>query len=41
MASDLFEFIEALNINKPTLLGFSDGGVIALKLAIIAPNLLD
>lgn len=41
MASDLFEFIKALNINKPTLLGFSDGGVIALKLAIIAPNLLD
>ncbi len=41
MTEDLYEFINKLHINKPSILGFSDGGVIALKLAIKAPNLVD
>ena len=40
MAYDVYAFIEALHINKPHILGFSDGGIIALKLAILAPNLV-
>lgn len=41
MTNDLIEFIKELNIDKPSLLGFSDGGVIALKLAIKAPDMID
>lgn len=41
MVQDVYQFIRTLKINKPHLLGFSDGGIIGLKLAIYAPNLLD
>lgn len=34
MADDVFYFIKSLEINKPSLIGFSDGGIIALLLAI-------
>ncbi len=37
-AADTAAFIEALNINKPTVLGFSDGGITALLLAIHYKN---
>lgn len=39
MTNDLYEFITMLEIKNPTVLGFSDGGVLALKLAIKAPNI--
>lgn len=41
MAQDIYQFIRVLKINKPHILGFSDGGITALKLAIYAPNLVD
>jgi pimeloyl-ACP methyl ester carboxylesterase len=41
MTEDLNEFILNLNINKPSILGFSDGGIVALKLAIKTHNLID
>lgn len=41
MTQDLYQFIRHLKINKPHILGFSDGGIIALKLAIFSPNLLN
>jgi pimeloyl-ACP methyl ester carboxylesterase len=41
MADDLIEFISKLNIDNPSILGFSDGGIVALKLAIKAPNDID
>ena len=41
MTQDIYQFIRHLKINKPHILGFSDGGIIGLKLAIFAPNLLD
>jgi pimeloyl-ACP methyl ester carboxylesterase len=41
MADDLHEFILKLDIKHPSILGFSDGGIIALKLAIKAPNILN
>ena len=34
MASDIEELIKALGINNPIIYGFSDGGIIALMLAI-------
>lgn len=40
MTQDVYHFIRHLKINKPHILGFSDGGIIALKLAILSPNLL-
>jgi pimeloyl-ACP methyl ester carboxylesterase len=40
MTQDVYQFIRHLKINKPHILGFSDGGIIALKLAILSPNLL-
>lgn len=33
MADDIFEFIGILNLDKPTVYGFSDGGIVALLLA--------
>lgn len=41
MTQDVYQFIRQLKINKPHILGFSDGGIIGLKLAIFSPNLLD
>jgi len=41
MTQDIYQFIRHLKINKPHILGFSDGGIIALKLAIFSPNLLN
>jgi pimeloyl-ACP methyl ester carboxylesterase len=41
MTQDVYQFIRQLKINKPHILGFSDGGIIGLKLAIYAPNLID
>lgn len=40
MADDVIEFIKQLNINKPILYGFSDGGIIGLLIAIKEPDLL-
>lgn len=40
MASDTIEFIKKLNIDRPILYGFSDGGIIGLLIAIKEPNLL-
>lgn len=41
MTQDIYQFIRHLKINKPHVLGFSDGGIIGLKLAILAPNLMN
>ena len=41
MTQDVYQFIRQLKINKPHILGFSDGGIIGLKLSIFAPNLID
>jgi pimeloyl-ACP methyl ester carboxylesterase len=41
MTQDLYEFINKLEIKNPNILGFSDGGIIALKLAIKAPNIIN
>lgn len=40
MANDVIELIKKLNIEKPILYGFSDGGIIGLLIAIKEPNLL-
>lgn len=40
MRDDIIEFIEKLEINKPILYGFSDGGIVGLLIAIEEPNLL-
>lgn len=40
MANDIIYFISTLNIEKPILYGFSDGGIIGLKIAIKDPTLL-
>lgn len=40
MAQDTIEFIRALNIEKPIIYGFSDGGIIALLVAIKEKDLL-
>lgn len=39
-ASDVYDFIQALQIEKPVLYGFSDGGIVGLILAYRYPNLL-
>lgn len=41
MTQDIYQFIRQLKINKPHIIGFSDGGIIGLKLSIFAPNLLN
>lgn len=40
MAADTVEFIKILEIEKPILFGFSDGGIIGLLIAIKEPTLL-
>jgi len=40
MADDIEQFIIGLNIERPLLFGFSDGGIIGLLLAIRSPDLL-
>lgn len=40
MCDDIVEFIKKLNIQKPILYGFSDGGIVGLLIAIKEPNLL-
>lgn len=40
MAEDIAEFIRILNIEKPILYGFSDGGILGLLLASRYPDLL-
>jgi len=40
MAEDIIQFIEKLNIDKPILYGFSDGGIVGLFIAIKKPLLL-
>lgn len=40
MANDVIEFIKLLDIQKPILYGFSDGGIIGLLIAIKEPELL-
>ena len=40
MAYDVINFIENLHIAKPTLYGFSDGGVIGLMVAILRSDLI-
>lgn len=40
MCDDIIEFIKKLNINKPILYGFSDGGIVGLLVAINEPDLL-
>ncbi|MBR3003386.1 MAG: alpha/beta hydrolase [Clostridia bacterium] len=40
MCDDIIEFIKKLNIEKPILYGFSDGGIIGLLVAIKEPDLL-
>ena len=40
MTEDTIKFIKVLNIEKPILYGFSDGGIIGLMVAIKEPNLL-
>lgn len=40
MCDDIIQFIKELNIKKPILYGFSDGGIIGLLVAIKEPDLL-
>lgn len=40
MAKDIKEFVEALNLEKPFLMGHSDGGINALTVAYTYPDLL-
>ena len=39
MADDVVAFIQALNLTKPLVFGYSDGGQIALEIGIRYPNL--
>lgn len=40
MANDVIKFIETLEIDKPILYGFSDGGIVGLMVAITKSDLL-
>lgn len=40
MAEDIAQFIKALNIQKPILYGYSDGGILGLILASTYPDML-
>jgi pimeloyl-ACP methyl ester carboxylesterase len=40
MADDIIKLIQMLNIEKPALLGYSDGGITGLKIAMKEPSLL-
>ena len=41
MADDIAAFIEALGLEKPMVLGYSDGGQVALELGLHYPELTD
>lgn len=41
MAEDTFYAIRMLRLNKPNFIGFSDGGIIGLMLAVNHPGLID
>ncbi|KAF2075030.1 hypothetical protein CYY_003682 [Polysphondylium violaceum] len=41
MTLDVYAFITALKLTKVSILGFSDGAIIALQLAMAHPDLLD
>lgn len=41
MANDVVDFIKQLDLEKPLLYGFSDGGIIGLLIASQHPDLLD
>jgi pimeloyl-ACP methyl ester carboxylesterase len=38
MANDLYEFIEELDLDKPAIFGWSDGGNVALQMEVLYPN---
>lgn len=38
MAEDVFQFIQALNLERPAVFGWSDGGIIALELELYNPG---
>ena len=38
MANDLYEFIEKLDLDHPTIFGWSDGGNIALQMEVLHPQ---
>ena len=40
MATDVYEFIKLKGLEKPTVFGFSDGGIIALQLEVMYPGTL-
>lgn len=40
MSDDIIQFIKKLNIEKPILYGFSDGGIVGVLVAIKEPDLL-
>ena len=40
MCDDIIDFIKELNIEKPILYGFSDGGIVGLLITIKEPDLL-
>lgn len=40
MRDDVIEFIKKLNIERPILYGFSDGGIVGILVAIKEPNML-
>ena len=40
MRDDIIDFIKKLNIEKPILYGFSDGGIVGILVAIKEPDLL-
>ncbi len=41
MAEDVANLIRAIDIKKPSILGFSDGGIVALLLAMEYPTMVD
>ena len=40
MAADVYEFIKLKGLEKPAVVGFSDGGIIALQLEVMYPGTL-
>jgi pimeloyl-ACP methyl ester carboxylesterase len=38
MANDLYEFIEELDLDKPAIFGWSDGGNVALQMEVLHPG---
>lgn len=41
MAADIFTFIKVKGIEKPSVIGFSDGGIIALLMSMSEKNIFD